>query len=439
MAEHPVVIKKISWSDLCPWTIIFRTLPIATSLTVLLLALVGVLATPVGWWASEKVFLNEELLQDRAVAITAGTNHSPFAGAFPTERGRTEVAGFPVTGLSDVFQRFVQPFEMLFSRQLNLRLFAYTAIGALWMVLVWSFVGVAITRVSLVKLTRNEFVAIDDAFRYAIEKWATVAGAIGAPLAAVLALAIPAMLLGLLMTFNLGAALVGILWFIVLGLATAMGVLLIGLMFAWPLMVSSVGCENQNSFDAMTRSYAYTFQRPINYLLYAVIAILFGSFCWLVVSSLTDGIVGLGYWATSWGANVGSADRVDEVIAGTNLVSPIEAAQIATPVGEPPNVQPTGSSTLSVASGAIWFWTSGFRCLATAFLYGLFWCLASAVYLLLRKDVDETEMDEIAISEQERSYQLPPLQSDENGIPQIRPLSSAGDDSSDGSDSDEPL
>ena len=44
MSDQTVIVKKISWAELCPWTIIFRTLPIAASVTVLALAIVGVLA-----------------------------------------------------------------------------------------------------------------------------------------------------------------------------------------------------------------------------------------------------------------------------------------------------------------------------------------------------------------------------------------------------------
>jgi hypothetical protein len=36
--------------------------------------------------------------------------------------------------------------------------------------------------------------------------------------------------------------------------------------------------------------------------------------------------------------------------------------------------------------------------------------------------VDETEMDEIFLSERTRSFDLPPLQADDRGIPVIRPL-----------------
>ena len=46
--------------------------------------------------------------------------------------------------------------------------------------------------------------------------------------------------------------------------------------------------------------------------------------------------------------------------------------------------------------------------------------MAGAVYLLLRKDVDDTEMDEIYIVDERRTYDLPPLKSDEQGVPQVQ-------------------
>ena len=68
----------------------------------------------------------------------------------------------------------------------------------------------------------------------------------------------------------------------------------------------------------------------------------------------------------------------------------------------------------------IQFFNATLKTLAAAFLYGLFWCMASAVYLVLRFDVDETEMDEIFLVDEKRTYQLPPLKTDSNGIPQIQ-------------------
>ena len=123
------------------------------------------------------------------------------------------------------------------------------------------------------------------------------------PFVGIAFLCIPCAFFGLLLGFNLGTFIAGLFWFVILILAAVMAFLLLGIMFGWPLIVASVSAEGQNAFDALTRAFAYTFQRPLNYALYMLIATLFGGFCWLIVSTLTDGIIETSYWATSWGAN----------------------------------------------------------------------------------------------------------------------------------------
>jgi hypothetical protein len=47
--------------------------------------------------------------------------------------------------------------------------------------------------------------------------------------------------------------------------------------------------------------------------------------------------------------------------------------------------------------------------IAAGFGYGLFWCLAAGVYLLLRHDVDQTELDEVFLDHEPRAFTLPEL------------------------------
>lgn len=382
----------------------------------LALALLGVVITPMGWRASEALFVDDGLRQDTDMMAIVHTNNSPYRGVFlnvPDSRVPLEMMGSRITGPREVFRQFVAPFEHMFSRRFSLRAFLYFAFGALWTLGVWAFVGVAICRISLLRLTRNEFIGMDDAFEFAVAKWPTVVGAILAPLGAIAVVCIPMFLIGLLMGFDLGLMVTGLLWGFVVAAACLVGVLLFGLMFGWPLMVASVGCESQNSFDAMTRAYAYTFQRPLHYFFYGILGILFGGLCWIIVAALADGIVELSFWMTSWGANV-SHNRIDEIFINPTVNAEGMSAE---------------SQSRYIGRNAIGLWNGLIRSIAAAFLYGLFWCMASSVYLLLRLDVDETEMDEIFVSEEKRTYQLPPLQSDEKGIPSVQtPRPVLGDD-----------
>ena len=433
MSDQPVIVKKVSWADLCPWTIIFRTLPVATSVNVLALALLGVLAASFTWWLSESVFVGSQSpLRDNGVFMdVVHKNTSPFEGVFKdavSDHNSLNLLGAKISGPRAVFNRISEPFGFMFRSQIpaagaigqNQALgasgFWYFLFGSVCSLAIWSFFGLAIARVCLLRITRNETIGIDDAVDFAFDHWPASIGGVAAPMIAVFALCIPAFLLGLLMTFDLGAALVGILWIVVLVISAFMALLLLGLTFAWPLVISSAGCEGQNAFDAMTRAYAYVFQRPLNYLLYAVIAMLFGGFCWLIVAWLSGAVIELGYWSTSWGANRagGEVARI-EVIQGMTAQVKQEVTEEGTKL-----VPADPSSMLGFAQEAIGFWNGLIKTVAVAFLYGLFWCMASAIYLLLRKDVDDTEMDEIYIVDERRTYELPPLKSDENGIPQVQ-------------------
>ena len=303
MNEQPVKVDRVSWQNLFPWMIIFRTLPVATSATVLILAILGVLVTPVGWLLSESLFINDDLRGNEPfLAEVAEINRSPYNGvlqAADNENNYVEILGAKFSGPRLVFQRIVQPFYSIFGGNTSTREFLYFLFGSLWSMLVWSFVGVGITRVCLLRLTRDERAGLDDAFEFGFGNCITSLLAISLPLLAVLLLCLPTFFLGLLLGFDFGTLVVGALWFVVLVISTVMAVLLLGLLFGWPLMISSVACEGQNSFDAMTRAFAYTFQRPLNYFLYMLVAILFGGFCWLIAFQLTEGIINLGYWSTS--------------------------------------------------------------------------------------------------------------------------------------------
>ena len=46
---------------------------------------------------------------------------------------------------------------------------------------------------------------------------------------------------------------------------------------------------------------------------------------------------------------------------------------------------------------------------AAGFNYSFFFCAATAIYLLLRREYDRTELDEVFVVEQEDQYGLPPL------------------------------
>lgn len=417
-----------------------------------------------GWILSEFLFIrsDEYLNENPILAELVETNRSPYLGIFEaTQSGHNKLSlmGVDLSGPRLVFEQIVKPFYAIFMGETSTREFLYYVFGSVWSLLVWSFAGLGITRISLLRLTRNERSGLDDGFDYATDYFSTAALALAMPIGLAALLCVPTFLIGLLLGFDFGVLLAGIGWFVVLGLSFMLGILLLGLMVCWPLVVTSVAAEGQNAFDAITRAYAYAFQRPVHYFFYALIAVIFGGICWLIAVQFTESVIRLSFWSTSWGANRVATDRIDAIKGEapvysefflksrmiTNFQDPdlanapqAEPTQDGISIGNPeaPNTNlqfeseqvesapPPIQESDYFKNGRrlIQFWTGFARTMAAAFIHGLFWCMASAVYLLLRKDVDQTEMDEIYLIDERRTYDLPPLQSDEHGIPQVQPL-----------------
>jgi len=61
------------------------------------------------------------------------------------------------------------------------------------------------------------------------------------------------------------------------------------------------------------------------------------------------------------------------------------------------------------------------RACASAFSFAFFWCAAAAVYLLLRRDTDQTELDDVVVEDDVEGLEfgLPPLEPDETGVPGV--------------------
>ena len=206
--------------------IIFRTLPVALSISVLVLAILGVVLTPIGWRVSEFVFISDaQRDHNPLLAEMAENNRSFYSGVFHA----TKTMKIPSRywALESVVRNKCSNESFSHSIQYSVAAVRYGNFsihwfGSLWSILVWSFLGVGITRVCLLRLTRDERAGLDDAFEYSLQKFLTAMLAISLPMLAVFLFCIPTFLMGLVMGFDMGTVIIGIFWFVVLALATVM-------------------------------------------------------------------------------------------------------------------------------------------------------------------------------------------------------------------------
>jgi hypothetical protein len=305
------------------------------------------------------------------------------------------------------WQMLTYPFGELFEWNVTLGSFTYLLLCGIWALLVWSLFGASITRGAALWFAREDRLSLRRSLGWGVKRWPAYFGGPMFPLAGVLIAVIPVAALCLLLKLDIGVLLVGIIWPLVLVCGLFLAILLVGLLFGWPLMWPTISAEGTDSFDALSRSYSYTYQRPVHYLFYAAVAGVLGMLAWVVVLIFAHGVITFSYWAASWGSGT---DRIQEI------------RQIAE--ARPGLAGQTGSSLeagdiFNLGSRAIGFWVRVVKYIAVGFLFSYFWCAATYIYFLLRQAVDVTEMDEVAVEEEPEAYGLPPLSSEPGGTPQV--------------------
>lgn len=384
--DHGRIVHEIQWSEALPWWILFRAAGTAFAPTVILLALLGSLATWAGWSIADSLKLAggdaaADAILDAELAGGGGgglvlpapggaalsPTPTPSRQVFPALLGFVERLPAPV---SDLVRLLGIPFRP--SASLQQMGGALARLG--WFVLVWSIFGTAIARHVALKLIGEEAPGLVGSALYGARKWLAAFNSVAFVLLGILALSIPGALLGLLMRTEWGLALAGAVWPLVLAGAVVLAILAIGLVAGWPLMVGSVGVERGDSFQAISTAFSYLYQRPLHYAFYALVALAVAIPALAAAGLFADATSTLALWAASFGMG---HDRTAAVLEG------MQSAAADAPWG----------------LKALGFWSRGLESLLGSFGWGYFWSIATAAYMLLRHDVDGTELDEVVIDE----------------------------------------
>ena len=378
------IVHEIRWSDALPWWILFRAAGSAFSPTVVVLAALGALATWAGWSVADQLGLKAfdpaadviaaARLDGPLVLPSAGGGSDAPASLVPSRRALPWLAGLAerlpaVAG--DLARLIAVPFRP--SATLAEMGAALARLG--WFVLVWSIFGTAITRHVALKLVEEEAPGPIGATLYGSRKWLPSFNSVLFVLFGMLALSVPGAILGLLMRTEWGLAFAGAVWPLVLLGAVVLAILAIGVVAGWPLMVAAVGVERGDSFQAISTAFSYLYQRPLHYAFYALVALLVAVPSLAVAGLFADASGTLAMWAASFGMG---HERTAAVLDGLSATGPVAGAW---------------------GVRAIAFWTRGVETLLSSFGWGYFWAIATAAYLLLRHDVDGTELDEVVLDE----------------------------------------
>jgi hypothetical protein len=355
------------------------------------------------------------LVTGQATSVTAEGE----ARRVPWERGHFMdwLLGEQLPVLIEPLAKFLRPLAYL--RRAGPLAGFYLLLVLVWTVATWAFFGGAITRMAAVQVARNEKIGMGEAMRFV---WAKKWSYLFASVAPFLFIGAILVLLGLFGVVNLvpvlGDAWNGFLWPLVLlgGLGIAVG--LVGLV-GWPMMHATLSAEGSDSFDAISRSYSYVFQGVWQYAFYAVLALLYGAVVVFFVGFMGSLLVYVG--KAGVGLTPGSGPQWTDrdpsylfVYAPTSfgwrelLLQGVTTEQgpLVEPNGVVNNVARqqylrTFSWYNYVGAGLVTFWTYLFFLMIIGFAYSFFWCESTIIYLLMRRKVDDTELDEVYLEEEE--------------------------------------
>lgn len=408
MPDDEGVLRRVAWQEVLPWLLIPRAFRLAISPPILFLATLGWLLTPLGPLVAAKLFLPAD--QQQVLAFRFPAPSSRFNPPLPNPDQLLSPGGQLTSNpLVHVYRRLLlDPVLGVLNPDATIGQTAYYAFTGLWNVAVWSIFGIAILRVAAVRLGREERVSLHQAVHFALQRYSWSALAPLFPCFGIAFASAGIACLGLLMWMaDFGVLLSGLAWPLVLIVGLGLAVLLTGLLAGWPLMWPTVASEQYgDAFEAFSRSFSYAFQRPLHYLFYIAVASLLGGLGWLLVSAVAEAVVQLPLYAASWGAG---RERMVQIV----------------------NHQTEG--ILGAGAWLIWLWNSLVRSIAVAFQFAYFFCVSAAIYLLLRRGIDETDFDEVYVEEEGSRYSLPPLQANADGVPNVAEgrSSAASDDRGD--------
>ena len=431
MANNYDTVKGVDWREVFPWTALTRAFTVAVSIPVLLLASFGVGLTVSGWAIAESLLVPEQLTlapagattdemesvsnqgdtfaEDTALQNAAETPFVDGSEQIPEPTVAVQPPGHfaPAMGsIADgdtrsVFERLLvgeglmlvaDLHDMLLGgdRELDAKTsYAIYIIDFVWLLIVWGFFGAMITRIAVIRIGRGEKIGLKEAMADVRKKYISYVMSPVFVLVSCFVLSLPVVLISLLLNFDIGVLLASVLWIVAIVASVGVAVLLTGFFFGWPLMWPTISAEEDGDvYEATSRTFAYTFQAPIQYLFYVSISLAI----WVPSVMLVQNFTSLAEQVVFSGMNVAADEGqlIQDYLTG--------------------KVSLDGQSQIfimgaNVISGLHWF----AHLMADAFCVGFFFASFSGIYLLLRRFVDHTPLDEVFVIDDRTKYGLEDL------------------------------
>ncbi len=329
---------------------------------------------------------------------------------------------FPV--LIEPLVKFLRPVLYFFSPRAGWVARLYFLLVILATLAIWAFFGAAITRMAAVEVARHENISALDALRYVCRRyfWSYLMAPLW-PLILMAGLVVLLFIYGLVQMIPYVGDIVidGLFWPIALLLGAGLACLLVGLV-TWPLMTVTISTEDEEGLNAFGRAYSYLIQAPWQYAWYTLVALAYGAVLVFFVGLMGSLVVYLAKWGVTEGSLAESREPTRLfVYAPTSFQwrhlllegATIDKGPVKGPVVGQGEIDETRLNAYvaqdlgwqnQVGAVLISIWLGAFFLLVLGFGYSYFWTASTIIYLLLRRHVDDAEMDEVYFEEDEEEF-----------------------------------
>jgi hypothetical protein len=355
MSTPAANVVKIDWKQVCPWTILFQAFGLALHVRQIF---VGVIAA--GLIAGA-----EYLIQGSAL---------PYANLNP-DLSQQYFSQWPLAPLMDL----MYPLECAtYNAEPSVSgvrpFFAYVGMNwyglgrccllLAWTLLVGGLAGGILCRRAAFEFAREESVSLWQTTRFVLKRAVDYLSAPALPICGVFAIVLVGLLCGWLMR---AIAISGIdlaaMWIFPLAFGILAACLSFAIFAGWPMMVAAVSINGGDGFDALSRGFGFVIDRWRYYAWCTLLLILYGNVTLYILLTFIH-----------WG----------DLLASESIFLGLGS-------------QPHANVWTFTSAESPWRWPLSL--LLTGYAYSFFWSGMTLTYLLLRKSLDNAELNDVYLDE----------------------------------------
>jgi len=313
-------------------------------------------------------------------------------GSFAFEKSHLAIKAFLTLDIARSVSEIIEYFRaVLWAFKYHM---VYCVIFSMIKLIAISIAGGALCRRAALKFSQDKPVGVIESLVFSLKRFKVFITAPLTPVAIILCLGfIIIFLFGLIANIPFVGELLVIIFLPLQMLAGGiMTYLVVGAVAGFALMFPSIAYDGADSFDAMNRSLGYIYGKPLRLAFYAIIATVYGVICYMFVRLfaflmlvLTRGFMEIAIFTDNRAHDAGKLDAIWPAPYFTNL--------LGTPGLVETNLTETASGFII---GLFVLLISG---VVISFALSYFFSVSTVIYSLMRKQIDNTDLEEVCIEE----------------------------------------